>query len=119
MWYCYFVSILVIWLLPYVESARNTMLSRVQQTAVAIRGITFHSGKTTTCDARSLEHRSLRLLQVGCVQLFEHRLKLRSGSAVLKVLIYRFLLSHNKLLLKVNCGVKVDILYMCSFTIEP
>jgi len=45
-------------------------------------------------------------------------MEMSSPSAVSKCFVYRLPLSHNDLLLGVNCGVKIFILYIFELAIE-
>jgi len=56
---------------------------------------------------------SIYMVHIGMIYLvIEPRIKLRSASEVSKCFIYRLLLDHRKLLLNVNCGVKVVMICM-------
>ena len=98
--------------------------SRVQQTAMLvntrepIKCLTLHSGQGTTCDARPVGRLWIRFISIEFIQLFEPRMKLRTSYVVSKFSIYRFLLDQRKLLLNINCGVKIVMICMWQVTIE-
>ena len=66
----------------------------------------------------SLFNICIYIIYTGFIQLFEPRIKLRSGSEVSNFFIYRFLLDNRKLLLNVNCGVKIVVLFVASCGIK-